>query len=55
MDEKLKPINARQAEKLTKKLGLCFGGDGRTYYATNDDESEIWEFDTKAARDNACK
>lgn len=50
-----KPINAREAEKLMKKLGLCFGGDGRTFYATNEDETEVWEFDSKKERDDSCK
>jgi len=50
---KLHAITAKQAEKLTRKLGLCFGQDGRTYYATNEEETEIWEFDTKKARDAA--
>ena len=52
---KLKPITAKQAEKLTKKLGLCFGDDGRTFYATNEEETDIWEFDSKKERDKACQ
>ena len=52
---KIHAITAKQAEKLTRKLGLCFGGDGRTYYATNDEESEIWEFDSKKDRDAAVE
>lgn len=46
-----KAITANQAYKLIAKLGLDFGDDGRTFYATNEEESEIWEFDSKAERD----
>ena len=50
---KKKAITAKKAEKLSDELGLCFSGnlDGRTYYATNEEESEIWEFDSKKERD----
>lgn len=46
-----KAITANQAYKLIAKLGLDFGDDGRTFYATNEEESEVWEFDSKAERD----
>lgn len=52
---KLKPLTAKQAEKLMKKLGLCWGQDGRTFYATNEEETEVWEFDSKRERDEKCK
>lgn len=52
---KLKPISAKQAEKLTKELGLCWGDEQRTFYATNEKETEIWEYDSKAERDKAVK
>ena len=52
---KLIPISAKKAERLTKKLGLCWGDDQRTFYATNEGETDIWEFDTKSERDRACK
>ena len=48
---KLKAISAKQAEKLTAKLGLCFGDDRKTFYATNEAETDVWEFDTKKERD----
>ena len=51
---KLKAISARKAKEITFKLGLCWTGDGvKTFYATNEEESEIWEFDTKVERDRA--
>ena len=48
-------ITAKQAERIMNKLGMCYGSDGRTFYATNADESEIWEFDSKKERDDFCK
>ena len=52
---KLIAITAREAEKLTKKLGLEWGDDQRTYYATDEDRTEIYAFDTKRERDAHCK
>lgn len=52
---KLKKITARQAEKITKKLGLCWGDEEKTFYATNEDETEIFEFSSKRERDEATK
>ena len=46
-----KAITAKQASKLMEKLGLCFGDDGRTFYATDEAETEVWEFDSKRERD----
>lgn len=46
-----KAITAKQAYKLMKKLGVDFGEDSRTFFATNEEESELWEFDTKRERD----
>ena len=46
-----KAITAKQAYKLMEKLGLCFGDDGRTFYATDEEETEVWEFDSKRERD----
>ena len=51
---KLKKLTANDAERLTKKLGLCWGDEQRTFYATNEEETDVWEFDTKAERDRAC-
>jgi hypothetical protein len=51
---KLKKLNSKEAERLTKKLGLCWGDEQRTFYATNEEETDIWEFDSKSKRDAAC-
>lgn len=53
--KKLKPLTAKQAYKLMDKLGIGYGQDGRTYFATNEEETEVWEFDSKAQRDSKCK
>jgi hypothetical protein len=29
--------------------------DGRTFYATNETETEVWEFDSKRERDKALE
>lgn len=49
----MKKLSAKQAVKLLKKLGLSYDGanDGFTFYATNECETEVWEFDSKADRD----
>lgn len=47
----MKPITARYAEKLLQKLGNDYGNDGRTFYATNEEEDAVWEFDSKKERD----
>ena len=47
----MKAITAKQAEKLLKKLGLTSVDNGVTFYATSDDESAVWEFDSKKERD----
>lgn len=52
---KLKAINAKQAYKLMDRLGLCYGQDGVTFYATNEEETEVWEFDSKAERDSCIE
>lgn len=50
---KVKKLTAKEAVKLLRKLGLCCMGadDGKTFYATNEEETEVWEFDTKKERD----
>lgn len=54
---KVKAITAKQAKKLSLEIGVCFGGemDGRTFYATNEEETELWEFDTRRERDSFIK
>ena len=47
----MKSITARYAEKLLQKLGYDYGNDGRTFYATNEEETEVWEFNNKKERD----
>lgn len=47
----MKKVTAAKAYKIMKKLGLCFGEDGTTYYATNNEETEVYEFDTRKERD----
>jgi hypothetical protein len=47
----VKKITARQAYKLMDKLGLDYGNDGRTFYVTNNEETEVYEFDSKKERD----
>lgn len=44
-------ITSKEAVKIMKRLNLCYGQDGVTFYATNQEESEVWEFDTKKERD----
>ncbi len=50
-----KAITARQGERLSRRLGLDYGGDGRTFYATNDNETSVFEFESKKERDNFIK
>lgn len=47
----MKKITAKEAYKIMDMLGLCYGDDGRTYYATDEDETEVYEFDSKKERD----
>lgn len=51
----LKAITSKQAYALNKKLGMCLDEEHKTFYATNETETGIWEFDTKAERDKAIK
>lgn len=50
---KVRKLTAKEAKKLLRELGLGYMGadDGRSFYATNEDETEVWEFDTKRERD----
>lgn len=47
-----KKVTARQGEKICRKLGLDYGMDNKTFYATNLEETRIFEFDTKKERDD---
>lgn len=53
MANRIKAINAKKAQEITDKTGmaLCGAEDGRTFYATNEEETEVWLFDTKKERD----
>lgn len=44
-------ITAKEAYKLAELLGLCISEDGTTFYATNEERTELWEFDSKKERD----
>ena len=50
----MKKITAKEAYKLMDRLGLCYGMDGKTYSATDENETEVWEFDSKKERDEFC-
>ena len=51
--DNMKAITAKKAQEITDKTGmaLCGAEDGRTFYATNEEETEVWLFDTKKERD----
>lgn len=51
----MKKITAKQAIKIAKRLNLQIEDDGTTFYATDEEESEIYSFDTKSERDTFCK
>lgn len=56
MKEKLIAITAKQARELCDKLGLCFPeGDGKTFFATNKERTEVYEYESKKDRDKQCK
>lgn len=49
---KVKAITAAQAKRIGEKTGYPISwGNGRTFYATNEEESGVWEFDSKRERD----
>lgn len=53
---KLKAITRKEAYRIANKRGVTISeDDGRTYYATNEEETEVWEFDSKRDRDKAIK
>ena len=47
----MKAITAKEAKAIAQRLNLDLSGDGRTWYATLDDESEIFSFDSPKDRD----
>ena len=53
---KYKAITRREAERISRKTGYALSAaDGRTFYLTNEAETEVWEYDSKAARDKAVR
>ena len=52
----MKAISAKEAKRINEKNGMCHPwGDGRTWYATPDDESEVYDFSSKRERDDFVK
>lgn len=55
MKEKLIAITAKEARKLCDKLGLSFPEqDGKTFFATNKERTEVYEYESKKERDKRC-
>lgn len=53
---KLRAVTVKEAYKIAYKLGVSITeGDGRTFYATDEKETGIWEFDSKYDRDKAIE
>lgn len=51
----LKAISRKEAEVIAKRIGIAISeDDGRTFFATNDAETEVYEYDSKAKRDSRC-
>ena len=44
-------VNAREAHKIVKRLGLDADEDGVTFYTYDETNDEIYGFDTKRERD----
>lgn len=51
----MKAITAKKAEQITRKLGRDISNDGITFYATNEEETEIYCFDSKSERNDFVK
>lgn len=47
----MKKVTAREAEKIMDRLGLCYGDDGVTFYAYDEENDEVYEFYSKRDRD----
>jgi len=51
----MKSITRKEAEKIAERTGYPLTeNDGRTFYATNENETGVYEFDSKKERDYAC-
>lgn len=46
-----KKVTAKQGEAICRKLGLDYGMDGTTFYATDAGETRIYEFSTRKERE----
>lgn len=52
----MKAITRKQAQKIGERSGYPITeNDGRTFYATDEKESEVWEYDSKKERDEAVE
>lgn len=51
----MKKITPKEAVKIAKKLGIEIYDERKTFYATNNKESDIWSFNTKKERDDFIK
>ena len=51
----MKKITAKEAYHIARKLGFDTSEDGKTFYATDDEEMVIYSFDTKKERDDFLK
>lgn len=47
----MKKVTAKEALKITKRLGLAPDEDSRTFYSYDEKHDEIFEFDSKRERD----
>lgn len=49
-------ITRNEALRIARRSGYSLSeSDGRTYYATNESRSEVWEYGSKKERDEAVK
>ena len=48
----MKKITPKRAHEIAKEKGVDIDDDQVTFYATDDDESEVYPFDTKKERDD---
>ena len=51
----MKKLTPREAQILAKKLGIDIDDEQTTFYATDDNKTEIWSFDSRKERDAFIK
>lgn len=51
----MKKISAKEARAICKRLGLSADDKQTTFWAYDEESGEIYDFDTKAERDNFCR